>query len=555
VSGVDQEGAGVAEFEDGGEAVGVGEDAGAVDVVCAHGGRGAAGRGLSASTRESHQDHDGGGGRGGAQPGESAGGSGDQQSHRGLDRDESPDDRHDGLWYSATGVRVGEVRMPSRQDQLHAHQFTVQRVVSALVMRETNPAQSPFRRVAGAAFAGVLIASLLLAGAAVHAVLTGGGGGDWRDGSSVIVERESGARYVYRDGRLHPVLNFASALLIVGSARTVTVPRAALGGVPRGVPVGIAGAPDSLPERSRLSGPPWTVCSRGAASVLYVGSRPGGGLPLGDAGLLVATPDGEEYLVWQRHRYHVREPRVVLAAFGWDGQPVFAVAPALVNALPAGVDLARIRLNRGAPSSAVRGARVGQVFVVEYPDGGRQYVVALADGLAPLTEVEAELLLADPDTVAALGQRTASALKPGEYTAARRTTGFGAGAVAPGSAAALPATRPKLARASGSVCAEVADPRGVVEIRVDAEVPGDTAVVVAPGRGAVVEAVASPSAPHGALSLVNDLGVRYPLPSVDVLPALGYAGVVPVRIPAEVVAVLPVGRALDPAAALTPAVP
>ena len=84
---------------------------------------------------------------------------------------------------------------------------------------------------------------------------------------------------------------------------------------------------------------------------------------------------------------------------------------------------------------------------------------------------------------------------------------------------------------------------------------GADRVVVTPGRAAVVEALASPSAPHGALSLVTDLGVRYPLASTDVLTMLGYGGVAPVRLPAELVALVPSGRALDQAAALTPIKP
>jgi hypothetical protein len=51
---------------------------------------------------------------------------------------------------------------------------------------------------------------------------------------------------------------------------------------------------------------------------------------------------------------------------------------------------------------------------------------------------------------------------------------------------------------------------------------------------------------------VTDLGVRYPVPTAAVLGLLGYAGVSPVRLPAGLVALLPSGRALDPAAALVP---
>jgi hypothetical protein len=39
------------------------------------------------------------------------------------------------------------------------------------------------------------------------------------------------------------------------------------------------------------------------------------------------------------------------------------------------------------------------------------------------------------------------------------------------------------------------------------------------------------------------------LASRDLLPKLGYDGVAPLRMPAELVALLPVGPALDPAAA------
>src|SRR6185312_11702025 len=99
-------------------------------------------------------------------------------------------------------------RMPSRQDQLHSYQFMIQRVVSALVMRETDPPRSPFRRLAGAALIGALLAALGFGGAAAYAVISPGTSTAWRDESAVIVEKETGALYVYREQRLQPVLNF-----------------------------------------------------------------------------------------------------------------------------------------------------------------------------------------------------------------------------------------------------------------------------------------------------------------------------------------------------------
>ncbi|MEN3308214.1 MAG: hypothetical protein V7603_4416, partial [Micromonosporaceae bacterium] len=40
--------------------------------------------------------------------------------------------------------------MASRRDQLQSYQFLIHRVISALVMRETDPAESPLRRGVGA---------------------------------------------------------------------------------------------------------------------------------------------------------------------------------------------------------------------------------------------------------------------------------------------------------------------------------------------------------------------------------------------------------------------
>ena len=100
--------------------------------------------------------------------------------------------------------------MASRTDQLHSHQFTVQRVVAALAQGDPNPVSSPTRRVGGALFIGAMATALVVAAVAVYGMLRPGEGSSWREGGSVIVERETGARFVYRDGALHPVVNYTS---------------------------------------------------------------------------------------------------------------------------------------------------------------------------------------------------------------------------------------------------------------------------------------------------------------------------------------------------------
>jgi type VII secretion protein EccB len=344
------------------------------------------------------------------------------------------------------------------------------------------------------------------------------------------------------------VVNYTSALLIVGSRKTVGVARRSLAGVPRGPVLGIAGAPDALPAKADLLRGQWSACSRptggGPRSLVAVGTTVAGA-PLGEGGLLVSTPDGAVHLVWNGRRALLRNPAELLPILVW-GTPV-PVATSFVNALPAAADLARVPVpGRGQPFPPVAGARVGQVFVVD----GRQHAVALAGGLAPVTAFQAALLLGDPATVEQVRQKSAWPLSAGEYASVPRVE-------LPGAWHGLPDALPQLTTpAPGSGVCVVGGGSVVVGValREGTMVPSTAGeLALPPGRGAVVEALPAPDSPSGALFLVTDLGVRHALPSAEVLPALGYAGIAPVRVPAEVVALLPTGAALHPQAARQPA--
>jgi type VII secretion protein EccB len=462
--------------------------------------------------------------------------------------------------------------MPSRQDQLHSYQFMVQRVVAALVMRETDPAQSPFRRGAGATLASVLVAAIALGAVGVYGVVVGGDSQRWRDTSAVIVEKESGARFIYRDDKLHPVLNYASGLLIIGSSRpkTVLVSRKSLEGVPRGTALGIQDAPDSLPAREQLVGAPWTVCSGAVTengssatrSMLYVGTEPSGGSPLGDKAVLARNAD-DSYLIYRNRRHLVRDASTVLAALGWTSTRPVPVSSSLLNTLDVGRTLGRISIDRrGAPSRVAVGAKIGQVFVTELQGGGRQYAVAVQDGLAPITQVQADIVLTDPRTALRVGQTEPTEMSQSEFARAHKLPAIGV------SGGTAPSTTPDLANTDGAICAVVHGDAGVSVVRTGVAVPdlSDAArtasrtssgavladyVFVEPGRGALVQAANGPSA-GGAISIVTDLGQRYAVAGQAVQGMLGYGEIRPVRLPASVVALLPSGPALDPEQAAAP---
>lgn len=472
--------------------------------------------------------------------------------------------------------------MPSRRDQIQSYQFAVQRVVSALVAREADPARSPLRRLVGAGFGSLMVAVIALAAVGVFGLLTGRSGSGWRDGGAVILEKETGAAYVYRDGRLIPTANFASALLLLGStARTVTVPRSQLAGEPRGSLVGIENAPDALPDPARLLRGGWTLCNSTApdssgrsvrSTSMLIGAGPDRGRSLRDEAVIVKqTDNGALHLIWHNRRYRIQESAVVLEALALRQEPQIQVGTAWLNAIPAGQPIEPIeQSNRGRSFSRLKelpDVRVGQVLVVEAAGDARQFYLVGTERLRPITELQAAVLLATRETQSAYNGRPQA-----------RVISAAAAAAAPKSAAPAasgeqpPDRRPQMARPGGAdatLCATFTGPDGPAEVIVDAEPIASDAglptagvsgrgtslvnrVVVESGGGAVVEAVSSPDAPAGTLVLVTDLGLRYAVPSRQVLQMLGYGAAQPVRLPASLVARLPEGPALDPAAATRP---
>jgi type VII secretion protein EccB len=375
---------------------------------------------------------------------------------------------------------------------------------------------------------GALLAALGFGGAAAYAVISPGGTTAWRNDNAVIVEKETGALYVYREERLQPVLNYTSALLILNSANpaTVVVGRSAIAGVPKNAPVGIAGAPATLPPPASLSTGAWSVCSAAERSVLFVGGLSGSaiGRPLGDRAVLATGADGATYLLFRGHKHLIREAASVLIQLSWNTKPKVRIASALVNALPTGVDLRRPTLDR-----------LARFYRVE-----NSYFVAMAGGFAALTPFQYQLMHT--------GTVTALSLADFDRLGGEKATPFSPDLS--DSAGALPAEVPEIVDASGGAVCSGAD------LRIDVQIPsasaaGDT-ISVRPGSGAVVSAVAAPGASAGGLSLVTDLGVRHSVPSPDVLAVLGYGGVDPVAVPADVLSLLPEGPALDPVAARTP---
>jgi type VII secretion protein EccB len=460
--------------------------------------------------------------------------------------------------------------MQSRRDQVQAHLFVMSRLGAGLLRAEPDDPDIPTGRTTRGIRTGLLIAGALALVTALYGVIKPGGATAWRKPGTMVVVKESGARFLYIGGELHPVLNQASARLLAGEKMALAqVTEGSLSGTPRGGPVGILGAPDALPSARAMTADGWLACavqetapSGGASPRLALAIAPDGhGSPLTPAqGLLISTPDGTQYLLWQGRRLRLDTTNGATRALGYTSAAPFPVTEAFLGSLPAGPDLATPDIpGRGTegPDLAGRSTKVGQLFT---GPAGEHYVLGKG-GLEQLTATLYELLRGDPRT-----QRDAYGGTPAIAAPVGAADLTAHPAAAPGPAAGLPADPPGLLTPAQSqgVCAALepaaAGPRTLVTL-VEAAAVGGAApavqpgvqpgcaeadlIAVRPGGGALVRALSGAGA-GSTLYLVTDNGVKYPLPSPEAGRKLGYGAVTPAAVPGSLLTLLPTGPSLDP---------
>ncbi len=466
--------------------------------------------------------------------------------------------------------------MPSRQDQLHSYQYSLQRVVAALVTHDPDPHRSPLRRAGTTALISVVVAALAVTAAAVWGILTGAGTDKIDDESAVYMDKTTGARYVFvkSDNRLHPVLNYASGLLIANGdgPNVVGASSRSLAQVPLGATLGITGAPDALPGPGDLVTGAWSVCTQspdaGAASstpprsTVLIGTPVTDGVAAGPShqALLIGDPAGGTFVVYGNRKFQIPEVNdtVTLRALGWGNQLAWPVSMAWSNAIPQGADVVpptihgfggvsvlSVRPEGGASPAPVR---IGQLITVADTS---EWAVAMADGAAGVTDVQARLLQTLPDG------RGPVKVSTSEFNNLRPSTTELGNAADPNSLpAALPATP---TRPNRGACVTPAPGRDDLDLRIDPTVPAGNPVGPAPakvradfvvvprGQGALVAAVASRTAPADTapVSVVTGTGQIYPIVSRDLLARLGYGGVPPRAVSSQLTDLLAEGPALN----------
>ncbi|MEU1090187.1 type VII secretion protein EccB [Streptomyces sp. NPDC005892] len=470
--------------------------------------------------------------------------------------------------------------MQSKRDQVQAHLFLMNRLSSGLLLADPDNPESPGGRTHRGLFFGLLGALVGCLVAALWGAVSPGTKTSWQEEGTIVMEKDTGSRYLYVDGRLRPVQNYASARLLLGAdPKTASVTSKSTQGTPHGRPVGIPGAPDDLPGADQLTGDPWQICSdlrvqvSGQTSVrtrLAVGAAMAG-KPLRDSeAVLVEAPDHTRHLVWHGTRLRLDQDSGAAESLGYGSVRARPVSEAFLDALPAGPDLAPPTVTgRGEPGPELAGrpTRVGQLFTLRPPGSALEYHLLLREGLVRLGATGTALVLGDPRTRTDAYGGKAPEPRPLTGDEAR---GHLATAAAP---SGLPDTPPRaLDVPDGSdACVQMKPGDGESRAPSVAVVAGDLppedvalpptdhvaeaclpadVIAVRPGEGALIRALSSAGTQMGDTTyLVTDTGVKYPLASEEVLEDLGYTVAEERGLPSAVLAMLPTGPVLDPEAA------
>lgn len=459
-------------------------------------------------------------------------------------------------------------RTPTTPAQIDGHRFLMRRIEHALVRADSKMLHDPLRTRNRAAVVGLMLVVVLGVGTAIMGLIRPHSADSIRN--NIVTVADSRAMYVRLNEQLHPVVNLASARLIVGSPETPQkVSQKALDGADIGFPLGIPSAPD-VSDKQDLHSVNVGICDLATTNLHHpmVVSETIARIRTGDVPTsskttheeltrnLVTEFAGEHWVIADgvRARIDVGDP-VVTRALGITPDVIRPVSGAFLRAIP---EVAPIRVptipalgeQTGFP---VPFDRIGNVVAV-----GEKQVVVLGDGAAEVSPVVAEMLRAMGSSTVATTQELAAVAVTSPLTVE-----------------GVPSQVPTWNRDDGWICADsdtnttvVSSPAG---INVDGGADAGAPVVSFPeghisfyphadGSGSLVDgfvgttglstiAVLVDGAPH----LISASGVRHKVENRHALAALGFESETPLpALPWRVVVALREGAELTHESALSP---
>ncbi|MEV5875506.1 type VII secretion protein EccB [Streptomyces sp. NPDC052101] len=323
--------------------------------------------------------------------------------------------------------------MASRRDQLNAYTFAKRRMLASFVQSSPDASDEGAPRPLRAILPGAVVGAVVLAAFGAWGMFKPTAPQGWdKPGQEVIIASKSTTRYVVLKTKgkvqLHPVLNMASAKLVLDTqsdVNVVTVDESILdnGKIPHGVTIGIPYAPDRLPSSSEAGADKtWAVCERPSGSgssiqkaAFVLAKRDqkkteGPEKVRGGELLYVTTPTDKKQYVVDAHgtAYPVDASNSLLleTLVGADRKPQ-QVTKEWIDTLHQGDPISFPTISNpgtaaNAPGQLGDANRVGMVLRAPV-NGQEQYFVVLPGRAAPISDFVAQLLLASRDLVK-LGQ-------------------------------------------------------------------------------------------------------------------------------------------------------
>jgi len=267
----------------------------------------------------------------------------------------------------------------SRRDLIEAEDFQRRRAVAALTRGDTLEVEEVPRRPNAWLIAGVVLALLIAAGSAVTAFITDRVPDGWMDDGSLVVDEDTGARYVAMGGILRPTPTLTGALLAGARGKPVLVSNDNVQQAPLGRPLTGAGMPERPPDLPAVP-TGFTTCVTDAGNLEVFAGEPAT-LPSRANGVLV-SPIGlpEIVLVSGRRAHPVSDD--ALTALGYSSAQVREVPAAWLALAAPGPPLTLLEPMTdsglgvpgvGAASEIVASAETGRHFLVA--DGTVQRLV------------------------------------------------------------------------------------------------------------------------------------------------------------------------------------
>ncbi|MCL1841676.1 MAG: type VII secretion protein EccB [Propionibacteriaceae bacterium] len=430
--------------------------------------------------------------------------------------------------------------MASNRDILEAQRFNRARLTTAFTSGLPDGRELEPRSGSTPMILGVIVTVLLVIVALVLNHFAPRLPDGWQN-DHVLVIKGTGARYFTANGVMHPVTNITSAKLLapVGSLQVAEVSESAVTGIGRGIQVGLADAPDDVPDLSHLDGGPWLACAvSSSATHTWIDDAPADYAPAPSA---LVTDGSTAYLVADGRKYPI-DGQTALEALGLSPDQAHRVRADWLNLTPTGSPLAApVIADAGQPTRTMVGALsqalIGQL--VDVTDAGvtSHYVVATATTLVPLTDIAYRLYAdAGPDTslVSDPIQATANDLDHNTVASDTDLRAYPAD---------WPTTVGSVVPATASPCLErtmtggAAISVGGISATAAAAAPGQA--TVRGGYGVIVNV--SNGGTLGALRLVSDNGFAYGLgePSDGTLDHFGYTNSDVVVVPEPWAALIP----------------